>query len=124
MSEQAGRHERPFDAAEFARQTVRTIEMGDAYASVLERRVIAVEQCIASPWYRRWLLWRRLRREIRASVAGWDPAYIRPGDFYARRLEAATQEAEELLAGEHRAWGERQAADDAGRQDPGEGFLP
>lgn len=128
---------RPFDAQEFARQTVHTIEMGDAYASVLERRVIRIEEIIAARWPRSWLLRRRLAREIRASVATWDPEYIPRENFYSRRFEAAAQEAHDILNRQERAaaagWpepGGSQAAravqdsPETGSGEPGEGFLP
>jgi hypothetical protein len=125
-SSSPGRHERPFDAEAFARQAVRVIETGDAYASVIERRVILLEEIVAARWPRSWLLRRRLRREIRASVATWDPEYIPKGDFYARRLAAASDEADGIIARQERAraegWPEPGGHGDEGT-DPGAGFL-
>jgi hypothetical protein len=112
----------PFDAEEFARLTVKTIEDGDAYADVLERRVIRIEECIAARWPRRWLLWARLRREIRASAATWDPEYIPRDNFYARRLEAAGQEASDIIGRQDRARAE--GWPEPGTAGPGAGFLP
>ena len=118
----------PFDIEKFARQTVRAVEYGDACAEVLERRVIRLEEIIAARWPRSIILRRRLAREIRASVASWDPAYIPRGDFTARRLESGGQEADEIFARQERARAEGwpEPAQDQGAergQDPGEGFL-
>jgi hypothetical protein len=114
--------EQPFDVKQFARNTIFAIESGDAYASVLERRVIRLEEIIAARWPRSMFLRRRLAREVRASVAAWDEAYIPRGDFYARRLEAAGQEASGIIGRQDRAraagWPE------PGNADPGEGFVP
>lgn len=121
--------EHPFDAEAFARRTVHTIEQGDAYAGVLETRVIRIEEIIAARWPRSWLLRRQLRREIRASVATWDPAYIPRNDFRGRRLEAVSLEASVTLDRQRRTWDKRQAEEDAetaqqDAPDPGEGLLP
>ncbi len=108
----------PFDVEAFARQTIRSIEEGDAYAGVLERHVIRLEEVVAAPrWPHSWLLRRRLAREIRASVATWDPAYIPRGDFYGRRLAAAGDEAAAVLARQARARAE-------GWPEPGAGLRP
>jgi hypothetical protein len=74
-----------FDAEEFARQTVDAVEFGDRYAEDLEERVIRLEEIVAARWPRSWLLRRRLARELRASVSGYDDM---PPGFRARRLEA------------------------------------
>jgi hypothetical protein len=119
----------PFGAEKFARQTAWAIEYGDAVAEVTERRVIRLEEIVAARWPRSMVLRWRLRREIRASVATWDPAYIPRDNFYARRLESAGQEADEIAVRQKRAraegWPEPvrgQAAE--GAQQPGEGLLP
>lgn len=122
-----------FDLRKFIRQTIQSIEFGDSMADVLEDRVMRIEECLAAPWYRRWLLWRRLRREIRVSVSTWDPAYIAPGDFRAGRLEWAMQASSARY--QRHGWKPRfdrpaEAAQDAperpaeGGADPGAGFLP
>ena len=110
-----------FDAKEFARQTIDSIEYGDAMDDVLEQRVMRIEECVAARWPRRWLLWARLRREIRASVATWDDAYIPRGDFLARRMETVGQMAAEQFRKRYRP-GEQRGRHAA--EDPGEGFLP
>jgi len=116
---------RRWDAEEFARQTVRSIETTDAYFGVLERRVIRLEEIVVARWPRSWFLRRKVAREIRASVATWDPEYIPRGNFCARRLAAATQEADAIIGRQDRAraegWPEPGAQQD---QDPGAGFLP
>jgi len=104
-----------FDAREFARQTMFAIESADNDDHVDQLRLIRIEECVAARWPRRWLLWARLRREIRASVATWDEAYIPKSDFYARRLEWAGQQSIDLRAGWRRRQAERQAEDDAER---------
>lgn len=119
----------PFDAEEFARQTVRSIEYGDAVHGMLEDRVTRLEEIVAARWPRSWLVRRRLAREIRASVATWDDDYIPRGDFTARRLAAASDLADELDARQQRAraegWpepGEQQPGDEG--TEPGAGILP
>ena len=62
------------DASDFAERNV----------DVLERRVAALEEIVAASWPRSVILRRRLRREIRASVAGYDHL---PADFWHRRCE-------------------------------------
>jgi len=118
----------PFDAEAFARETVKSIETGDAYASVLERRVIRLEEIVAARWPRRWFLRRKLAREIRASVAIWDPGYIDPGNFHGRRISWASDQADEILDRQARAreqgWPEPDGQD-RGEDGwaPGTGFL-
>jgi hypothetical protein len=115
----------PFDVEEFARNSIFAVEFGDAISGVLEERVLRIEECIAAPRPRRWLLWRRLRREIRGSVAPWDDDYIRRGDFLGRRSEWADQVASAQY--DRRGWKPRYARDSQPGQDgaqPGEGFLP
>ena len=124
-----GGGEEPFDVEEFARRTAWSIETGDDISSVLEDRVIRIEECVAARWPRRWLLWARLRREIRASVAGYDDSFIPRRDFAGRRLQAASEVASAERAGRVRRWEEhrRQADETAQRDggaDPGAGFLP
>jgi hypothetical protein len=70
----------------FAGDAVRAVEFSDVADSMLEARVTALEEIIAAPWPRRWLLRRCLRRVLRQSVAGYDW----PGASWAdRRSEAA-----------------------------------
>jgi len=83
----------PFDPEQFARQTIFAIETGDYDDMVTEDRLTRIEEAIAAPWPRRWLLWRRLRREIRASVAGYPDDYIPRGDFRGRRQQWADEQA-------------------------------
>jgi hypothetical protein len=58
----------------------------DEYDEVLMARVSAIEEVFAARWPRRWLLARRLRRSLRASVRhlGW------VGSFADRRVENAS----------------------------------
>ena len=56
--------------------------------AILERRIAALEEVLAARWPRRWLLAARLRRDLRASVAGYEWA----GGWYERRLEAVSVE--------------------------------
>lgn len=81
----------PFDVERFARETVHAVEYGDATSSVTQERLMRVEECIAARWPRRWLLWARLRRELRASAATWNDAYIDRKDFLGRRSESVSQ---------------------------------
>jgi hypothetical protein len=104
----------PFDAEEFAATA----------AEQLEYRIIRIEEVIAARWPRSLFLRWRLAREIRASVAQWNPAYIPRGDFAGRRFEAAGQATREAVERRHRAWRERQAQEDAHGDGPGEGLLP
>ena len=83
----------PFNAREFARTAIRSIEYSDVIADVLEDRVARIEECIAARWPRRWLLWARLRREVRGSAATFPGEYIARGDFLGRRFEWASQAA-------------------------------
>jgi hypothetical protein len=55
----------------------------DQQDEVNERRLAALEEVMAARWPWRWALATRLRRELRASVRGYD------GDFFARRAEHA-----------------------------------
>jgi hypothetical protein len=70
----------------FAADTVRAVEFGDVADSMLEARVTALEEIIAASGPRAWMLRRRLRRQLRASVAGYDWA---GGSWRDRRSEAA-----------------------------------
>lgn len=65
----------------------------------LEDRVIRIEEIIAARWPRSWLLRRRLAKEIRASVDGFDEDFIPKANFRARRSEAVWQR-----IGEDPAW--------------------
>lgn len=127
----------PLGLEQFAADTIRSVEFGDAIAEVLEERVTLIEECIAAPWYRRWLLWRRLRREIRASVATWPGEYIPRDDFRGRRWEWAAYTAG--VRYDRTGWKPEFGPGDQPRQDapedgsgqpgeggqePGAGFLP
>jgi hypothetical protein len=122
-----------FDLRRFVLDTVRSIEYAAAESGLLEDRVARIEEAIAAPWWRRWLLWRRLRREIRASAATWPEEYIPRNDFLGRRFEWAAFTVSERY--DRQAWQPR--FDSAGQDgqdpvegggddsaDPGEGFLP
>lgn len=74
-----------FNVEQFARQTASAVEFGDWCSNALEERVIRLEEITAARWPRNWLLRRRLARELRASVAGYD--WMGP-DFRGRRLQA------------------------------------
>ncbi len=77
-----------FDLRKFVLSTVQSIQFDDDHNDVIEGRLLRIEECVAARWPRRWLLWRRLRRDIRASVAGFADSYIPRGDFIGRRMEA------------------------------------
>lgn len=123
-----------FDLRRFVLDTISSIEYASADSGVLEDRVARIEEAVAAPWYRRWLLWRRLRREIRASAATWPEEYIPRNDFIGRRHEWASFTAS--AAYDRQAWQPRLGSGDQARQgpaedggeqgdaDPGEGFLP
>jgi hypothetical protein len=121
-----------FDLRQFVLATVKSIEYGDAMNSVLEERVIRLEEIVAARWPRSWFLRRRLRREIRASVDSWDPRYIPKGDFRTRRYEAVSLMSSDLYDRQAHAqadWGispAQQGDEDRqqGDADPGEGLLP
>ena len=131
--------EHPFDVERFARETIHAIEHDDDIRHVNEMRLLAIEEAIAARWPRRWLLWARLRRELRALAATWDPAYIPRGDFRGRRSEWADQESGRLQDRRrrgrqpeetqtrgwenHTGW-DPPAAPAGDAPDPGEGFLP
>ncbi len=82
----------PFDVEQFARETIQAIEFDDDIRHVHEERLLAIEEALSAPWPRRWLLLRRWRREVRASVATWPAEYIDPGDFRGRRQEWTDQQ--------------------------------
>ena len=70
----SGRHEagapRPDDELENFKRTVSwSITQTDAFASELLLQVVVLEEVIAARWPRRILVRRRLRRDLRASVA-------------------------------------------------------
>jgi hypothetical protein len=125
-----------FDLRQFVLNTIQSIEFhGDDHGQ-LEDRVIRLEEIVAARWPRSVLLRWRLAREVRASVAGYDDAYVPRGDFYGRRLQWAGDSIIASLSRRHRIWDERrrqraeaareldeQAGED-GSADPGEGFLP
>ncbi|HEY1820512.1 MAG TPA: hypothetical protein VGG83_11330 [Trebonia sp.] len=82
----------PFDVERFARETIQAIEFDNDIRSVFEDRITRIEECIAARRPRRWLLWARLRREMRASVATRDEQCIPRNDFRGRRYEWTEQE--------------------------------
>jgi hypothetical protein len=130
----------PFDVERFARETIQAIEFDDDIRWVLEERITRIEECIAARWPRRWLLWARLRREIRASVATWDEQYVPRNDFRGRRYEWTEQEiarrhgwrtrrqpdeAEQTTGwARHTGWNSAEERPAEPGDDPGEGFLP
>lgn len=59
----------PFDIEEFCRQTIQSIEYGDAMGSVLEEHVIRLEEIVAARWPRSWLLRRPVGRPCRVPLA-------------------------------------------------------
>lgn len=102
----------PFDAEQFARQTVRAIEWGGHDADVLRQQVFRIEECIAARWPRRWLLWARLRREIRASVSTFEDDHIPRGNFLGRRSEWSFQQSVQISEMEGRGRAALHADDD------------
>jgi hypothetical protein len=58
----------------------------DQLDELQEVRIAAVEEVLAAPWPRRLVAARRLRRHLRASVAGYS------GSFFERRAEAVTSQ--------------------------------
>jgi hypothetical protein len=80
--------EPPFDAGQFARQAIFSIDVSDWAIESLETRVSAIEEIIAARWPRSWLLKRRLARELRALSATY--AWAGPS-FRARRAEAVSE---------------------------------
>lgn len=85
-----------FDAEKFARETVRAVEWSGHEADVIRDQVLRIEECVAAPWPRRWLLWSRLRRELRASVATFDDDHIARDNFTWRRSEYTFGQAVEI----------------------------
>src|SRR5262249_4367445 len=69
--------------ARLARETNRAITMTDEITSELTYQIVALEEIIAAPWWRRWRVRARLRADLRASVA----ETIHGEDFTERRLE-------------------------------------
>jgi hypothetical protein len=59
-------------------------DFAERSADLLEQRVAALEEIIAARWPRSIVLRLRLRRELRASVAGYTDL---PPDFWHRRCE-------------------------------------
>lgn len=88
-----------FDLRTFVLQVYASAETTGQIHDELELRVVRIEECIAARWPRRWLLFWRLAREIRASVAGYPTDLIPRDDFYGRRLQFAS---EEFVLGVHR----------------------
>jgi hypothetical protein len=58
----------------------------DQQAEQSERRIAALEEIVAARWPQSWVLKRRLRHELRASVHGYS------GDFFGRRAEHTTSQ--------------------------------
>jgi hypothetical protein len=79
----------PFDAEQFARDTISAAEYTDEDLEQLEDRLIRIEEVTAARWPRSAVLRWRLAREIRASVRTFDAAVYAPGDFRGRRGEWA-----------------------------------
>jgi hypothetical protein len=64
--------------------TVIELLVTDELSELLEMRIAALEEVMAARWPRRLVLAGRLRRRLRASVAGYT------GDFFASRAEDQT----------------------------------
>lgn len=79
----------PFDAEQFALQTVRAINWGDETTSSLELRLIVLEELVAARWPRSAFLRHRLARRLRKSTAAY--AYA-GGGFTERRSEQVGME--------------------------------
>lgn len=77
----------PFDITQFARDVARDSEETTLMVDAAWDRIARLEEIAAARWPRRWLLRRRLAREVRASVAACDPGC---GDFTARRYQACS----------------------------------
>jgi hypothetical protein len=119
-----------FDLKKFVLDTIKTIEWHGHETDVLRQQVLRIEECVIAPWPRRWLLWRRLRREVRASVATFGDEYIPRNDFIGRRSEYTFQRAMQIYDMEHPSQ-RRERAAEPGEQDgadpgadPGEELLP
>jgi hypothetical protein len=67
-----------------ALETRDAILMTDDITSELTYMVVALEEIIAAPWWRRWRVTARVRADLRASVAG----IVHGGDFTERRVES------------------------------------
>lgn len=68
---------------ELHRAVIADNTMTDQLAGQLERRVIALEEIVAARWPRRIVVRRRLRRDLRRSVA-----HVQGATFTERRIEA------------------------------------
>jgi hypothetical protein len=78
------------DVDKFARETATALEFTGDHCDGLELRIVRIEECLAARWPRSLILRWKLAREIRASVAGYPHEYIPRGDFYGRRIQAAS----------------------------------
>jgi hypothetical protein len=77
----------PEEIDAFMRATVRSQQMTDEAFSMLEERIMDVEEIVHAGWPRRVFLARRLRRKLRASIQPF------PGDSFAtRRVHAVSTE--------------------------------
>jgi hypothetical protein len=77
----------PEEIDAFMRGTVISLEMTDETASMLEDRIMDLEEIIYAGWPRSILLARRLRRRIKASISGFPGA-----TFASRRVSAVSTE--------------------------------
>ena len=77
----------PIDVEAFAANAIYSMDFTDRSADALEDRVVRLEELLFARWPRRWLLRRRLARELRVSVAGYGDWM--PPDFRTRRLQYA-----------------------------------
>jgi hypothetical protein len=110
-----------FDLRQFVLSTVKSAEWAGHELDVLRQQVLRIEECASAPWWRRWLLWARLRRDVRASVATFDDDHIARGDFLGRRSEWSFQQAWQISEMERGTL--RRGDEQPGDADPGAGFL-
>ena len=83
----AGGAPAPEEVDAFMRATVRSAQMTDEALSMLEERLMDLEEIVYAGWPRRVFLVRRLRRKLRSSIQGF------PGDSFAtRRVHAVSTE--------------------------------
>jgi hypothetical protein len=88
----------PEEIDAFMRATVRSQQMTDESLSMLEERIMDLEEPVYAGWPRRVFLARRLRRKLRTSVQGF------PGDSFATRRVSAVST--EMAVRERRAGGQ------------------
>lgn len=92
----------PEEIYAFMRATVFADETTDQTVSMLEDRLMDLEEIACAGWPRRIFLARRLRRKIRASIRG-----VEGQDFADRRVSAISYE---LAAKERRPGGRQDGA--------------